>query len=366
MRWTRTITFQNLQTPVFYAYSHFILPSSSFMHLSIGIVGLPNVGKSTLFKTLTSQEILIANYEFATIDKNVGIVAVPDERLQVLSKMSNSAKTIPAVVEFYDIAGLVKGAATEGAGLGNKFLSHIRETNAIVQVVRCFSNPEIIRNQHSTDPATDIDIINTELALKDLDTITKRIPKAESDSHRPGKEGVDAKKEVEVLRQIEEKLSQGQSLLDFSDNEVVKNLALLSAKPKFYLLNGKEEDVGQEVKDKIAQEGNDFVIADLSNPETIPDVIKKAYEILGLISFFTTGEDETRAWTIVKDSSAPVAAGAIHTDFQNKFIRAEVVGYTDFVATGGWSQSRQTGKLRVEGKEYIVKDGDILVIRHAP
>lgn len=334
------------------------------MKLSIGIVGLPNVGKSTLFKTITSQEILIANYEFATIDKNVGVVAVPDERVNVLSQMSKSAKTIPAIVEFYDIAGLVKGAATEGAGLGNKFLSHIRETSAIVQVVRCFSNPEIIRNQHSTDPATDIDIINTELALKDLDTITKRIPKAESDSHRPGKEGQLAKKEVELLRQIEQKLSQSQNIAEFSDSEEVKNLALLSAKPKFYLLNGKDEDVSQDVKEKIKREGNDYVVADLSNSETIPDVIKKAYEVLGLISFFTTGEDETRAWTIVKDSNAPVAAGTIHTDFQNKFIRAEVVSYEDFVATKSWSGARQAGKLRVEGKEYVVKDGDILVIRH--
>lgn len=332
------------------------------MSLSVGIVGLPNVGKSTLFKLLTSQDILIANYPFATIDKNVGVVAVPDERVEKLNQMSKSAKKIPAIVEFYDIAGLVKGAAVENAGLGNKFLSHIRETSAIVQVLRCFGGSDIIHVENSVDPARDMGIINTELALKDLSTVEARLVKAGAEARSGKKEAI---KEVETLTKVKTALGEGKPIREFAEDPSVKSLFLLSAKPKFYLLNGDPTDVSDELKVAIKTEGSDFVIANLATAEGIPELIKKAYEILGLISFFTTGEDETRAWTIVKGDKAPQAAGVIHTDFEKKFIRAEVVSYVDFVACGGWSQARQKGKLRVEGKDYTVADGDIMEIRHS-
>lgn len=330
------------------------------MKLSIGIVGLPNVGKSTLFKQLTSKDILIANYPFATIDKNVGVVAVPDERLEVLTKISNSAKTIPAIVEFYDIAGLVKGAAS-GEGLGNQFLTYIRETSAVVQVIRCFSNDEIIHVESSVDPERDMDIINTELALKDLETIERRLGKAEGEARSGKKEAI---KEVESLKKVQQLLSENKSIREYASDPAVTNLFLLSGKPKFYLLNGKPEDVSETLKEAIKNEGNDFVIADLATGDGVNEVITKAYAILGLISFFTTGEDETRAWTITKGDKAPQAAGAIHTDFEEKFIRAEVVSYADFVDAGGWQKAKQKGRLRTEGKEYIVSEGDIMNILH--
>lgn len=331
------------------------------MKLSIGIVGLPNVGKSTLFKILSKNDILIANYPFATIDPNVGVVAVPDERVDKLTEMSKSKKKIPAVVEFYDIAGLVKGAST-GEGLGNQFLTHIRDTSAIVQVLRVFGGEEIIHVEHTVDPVRDMGIINTELALKDLETVDKRRIKAEAEARSGKKEAV---KEVEVLKRVSEALKAGSSIREFVGEPAIKSLFLLSAKPKFYLLNGKEEEVSQALKDAIKAEGNEYVVADLATAQHIPEVIKKAYEILGLISFFTTGEDETRAWTITKGDKAPQAAGVIHTDFEKKFIRAEVVSYVDFVSCGGWSAARTKGLLRLEGKEYVVADGDIMEIRHS-
>ncbi len=331
------------------------------MKLSIGIVGLPNVGKSTLFKLLTSNDILIANYPFATIDPNVGVVAVPDERVDKLNEMSKSKKRIPAIVEFYDIAGLVKGAAT-GEGLGNQFLTHIRDTSAIVQVLRCFAGDEIVHVENSVDPVRDMGIINTELALKDLETVEKRIVKANAEARSGKKEAI---KEVEILTKVKDALSAGKSILEFASDPTVRGLFLLTAKPKFYLLNGQESDVPPALKDAIAAEKSTYVVADLATATEIPQLIRKAYEILGLISFFTTGEDETRAWTITKGDKAPQAAGVIHTDFEKKFIRAETVSYKDFVECGGWSAARSKGKLRVEGKEYVVADGDILEIRHS-
>ena len=331
------------------------------MKLSIGIVGLPNVGKSTLFKLLTSNDILIANYPFATIDPNVGVVAVPDERVDKLNEMSKSAKRIPAIVEFYDIAGLVKGAAS-GEGLGNQFLTHIRDCSAVVQVLRCFGGEEIIHVENSVDPIRDMGIINTELALKDLETIEKKLAKSEGEA-RSGKK--EALKEVEVLKKVKQLLSEGKSIREYMNDPITKPLSLLTAKPKFYLLNGKPEDVTDALKTAIKAEGNEYVAADLSTGAGVQEVITKAYAILGLISFFTTGEDETRAWTIVKGDKAPQAAGVIHTDFEKKFIRAEVCSFTDFVACGGWSPARSKGKLRVEGKEYVVADGDIMEIRHS-
>ena len=335
------------------------------MKLSIGIVGLPNVGKSTLFKALTKNDILIANYPFATIDPNVGIVPVPDERLDILDKLSKSAKKIPAVVEFYDIAGLVKGAS-QGQGLGNKFLSHIRETDAIVQVVRCFGQGDIIHVENTVDPLRDIDTINTELILGDLDTVEKRIGKLEGEARTGDKSKI---KELEVVKQLEKQLSENKPLYllakETIENPGVKSLNLLTAKPQIYLLNGSSDDVSEQLKDKITKElKSDYIVSDLGVNPDLAGLIKKAYEILNLISFFTTGEDETRAWTVINGWKAPQAAGTIHTDFENKFIRAEIVFWKDLVDFGGWSQAKQKGKIRLEGKDYVVKDGDVMVVRH--
>lgn len=299
------------------------------MKLSIGIVGLPNVGKSTLFKILTKQEVNIANYPFATIDPNVGVVSVPDERLEKLAKLSASKKTIPAIVEFYDIAGLVKGA-NKGEGLGNKFLSHIRETNAIVHIVRCFKLAEIIHVEAEVNPLRDLEIINTELILKDLETIEKRINSIEKETKTGDKQKF---KDLEILKKINEGLNKNILIANFNkeiiDEPIVGELNFLTAKPQIYLLNGGEEDVSQELKEKIKSLGADYLIVNLSASEIddINELIKKAYEILGLISFLTTGEDETRAWTIKKGAKAPQAAGEIHTDFEKKFIKVEVINW---------------------------------------
>jgi ribosome-binding ATPase YchF (GTP1/OBG family) len=334
------------------------------MKLSIGIVGLPNVGKSTLFKLLTQNDVHIANYPFATIDPNVGIVQVPDERLKTLTDMSKSKKTIPAIVEFYDIAGLVKGAS-QGQGLGNQFLSHIRETNAVIQVLRCFSQEDIIHVEQTVDPLRDLDIINSELMLKDLDVVQKRISKTEGEARTGNKEKV---KELELLKKLESMLLDEKMLyaLDAEtlESPLMRELALLTSKPQLYLLNGNEEDVSQALKDKIASMGCEYAVLNLHDEPDLSGLIRKAYAVLSLISFFTTGEDETRAWTIVKGWKAPQAAGAIHTDFEKKFIRAEVVGYDSLVSCGGWNQAKQKGLLRLEGKDYVVQDGDVLVIRH--
>jgi ribosome-binding ATPase YchF (GTP1/OBG family) len=275
--------------------------------------------------------------------------------------MSKSKKRIPAIVEFYDIAGLVKGAAT-GEGLGNQFLTHIRDTSAVVQVLRCFPGDEIVHVENSVDPIRDMGIINAELALKDLETVEKRIVKANAEARSGKKEAI---KEVEVLTKVKDALSSNKSIREYATDSFVKPMFLLTTKPKFYLLNGKVEDVSPELKAAITAEGNEYVIADLATGAGVQEVITKAYAILGLISFFTTGEDETRAWTIVKGDKAPQAAGVIHTDFEKKFIRAEVVSFTDFVANNGWSGAKSKGRLRVEGKEYVVADGDIMEILHS-
>lgn len=281
--------------------------------LSIGIVGLPNVGKSTLFKLLTRQEVNIANYPFCTIDPNVGVVTVPDARLFLLAAMSQSKKIIPAVVEFYDIAGLVKGAA-QGKGLGNQFLAHIREVNIIVHVVRVFKNDGITHVENTVDPIRDIDIIAAELELKDVES-----------------------KEKENL---------------------------LAVKKRIYVLNGTADEVSQSLKEKIEKEGAAYMIVDLSASPDLSALIREAYHTLNLISFFTTGEDETRAWTIRAGLKVPQAAGVIHTDFEQKFIRAEVIAADTLLEAAGWAQAKQKGWIRLEGKEYVVRDGDVMVIRH--
>ncbi len=334
--------------------------NEKFMKLSIGIVGLPNVGKSTLFKILTKQKVNIANYPFATIDPNVGIVAVPDERLEKLAKISNSLKIIPAVVEFYDIAGLVKGA-NKGEGLGNQFLSHIRETQAIVIVIRTFSNPDIIHVEASVDPIRDMEIINTELVMKDLETVEKILTRMESNVKSGDKNAI---KNLNILNNIKEILSRNELLLKFKDEPLVKETQFLTAKKQLYLINGEEKETPKELLEKIKQIGADYLIANLIKTEALPNLIKKAYEILDLISFFTTGKDETRAWTIKKGTKIPEAAGVIHTDFQNKFIRAEVINWQRLIELGGWNQAKQKGQIRIEGKDYDVQDGDVIIVKH--
>lgn len=341
-------------------------------NLSIGIVGLPNVGKSTLFKILTRQEVNIANYPFATIDPNVGVVPVPDERLARLAELSRSKKKIPAVVEFYDIAGLVKGAY-KGEGLGNQFLAQIRETRAMVIVLRVFKSPEIIHVENSVDPLRDLEIINSELALKDLETVEKRLSSVESDI-KAGKKG--AREEKEALIVIKNLLERGRPIV--SDPELysnvlknirIRSLNLLTAKRQIYLLNGTDAELrllGADILGKIKDLGGDYIIADLIDPpsDAVDTLIKKAYEILGLISFFTTGEDETRAWTIERGTKAPQAAGVIHTDFEKNFIRAEVVPYSKLLEAGSWQQAKFRGWIRLEGKDYVMEDGDVIVVRH--
>ncbi|TSC82385.1 MAG: YchF [Parcubacteria group bacterium Gr01-1014_20] len=330
------------------------------MKLSIGIVGLPNVGKSTLFKILTKQNILVANYPFATIDPNIGVVLVPDERIDKLAELSHSKKKIPAVVEFYDIAGLVKGAST-GEGLGNKFLSHIHETQAIVTVLRTFQNSEIIHVENSVEPIRDLEIINTELIIKDLETVEKRIGSLEKEAKSGQKQ---AGKNLEVLKELKQELLKDNLAIKFAEDGIVKELQLLTAKKQLYILNGSAEDASRELKEKIKGLGANYVVMDLSQSENLNELIVKSYEILNLISFLTTGEDETRAWTIKKGSKAPEAAGTIHTDFEQKFIRAEVVNWQKLLEAGSWAKAREKGQLRLEGKEYVMQDGDVVVIRH--
>ena len=349
------------------------------MSLSIGIVGLPNVGKSTLFKTLTKKELLIANYPFATIDPNVGVVLVPDERVDKLAELSQSKKKIFATVDFVDIAGLVKGAA-EGEGLGNKFLSHIREVDAVLYVLRAFEKSDIVNTQNEVNPLKEKEILDVELILKDLETINKRIDSLAGDFRAGRKEAI---KEMAVVKKAKDFLSQEKILIEqeftADEKEILNSFQLLTFKPRLYLLNGKEEEVSEDVKKTL----KDFVIVDvateydaegLSREDRVglglPELsetdilVKKSYELLNLITFITTGEDETRAWTIKEGDTAPIAGAAIHSDFLDKFVKAEVVFWKDLLDCGGYPKAREQGKLRTEGKEYVVKDGDVIEFKH--
>ncbi len=353
------------------------------MALSIGIVGLPNVGKSTLFKILTKKQVLIANYPFATIDPSVGVVLVPDERIDKLAEFSKTQKKIYATVDFVDIAGLVKGAA-EGEGLGNKFLANIRETDAIVYVLRAFKNADIINTQNEINPIKDKEILDVELILKDLETVNKRIDGLAGDVRAGKKEAI---KENTVLSRAQKLLQEQKILVDqeWTEDEVLimRQFQLLTFKPRLYLLNGKPEEVQEEVVLRLRSGQNNCVVLDIAGEEESEGLnkeervglgfnelsgtdllIKKSYELLGLQTFLTTGEVETRAWTIKKGDKAPQAAGVIHSDFEKKFVKAEVVFWEDLLKAGSYAKARETGLIRTEGKEYVVKDGDVVEFKH--
>lgn len=354
------------------------------MPLSIGIVGLPNVGKSTLFQTITKKQVDIANYPFCTIDPNVGIVAVPDERADKLAGLTQSAKKIYTTIEFYDIAGLVKGAY-KGEGLGNKFLANIRETDAIVYVLRAFLKADIIKTLDEVNPLKDKEILETELILKDLETIEKRINGVEGEAKTGKKEAI---KELETLKKVKDFLEKGKVLFEqsFTEDEakIISQYQLLTMKPKLYLLNGKDEEVSPEIINEFKKNNWPYLIIDvatefeaagltkeerealgLTQEPELDALIKKAYEILGLITFFTTGPDETRAWTIKEGDKAPKAGGAIHSDFEANFIRAEVINWKNLLDVGGFAKAREKALIRTEGKEYVVQDGDVIEIKHS-
>lgn len=363
------------------------------MSLTAGIVGLPNVGKSTLFNAITKQKILAANYPFATIDPNVGVVVVPDERLDFLNDLYKPKSLVPTTIEYTDIAGLVKGASV-GEGLGNKFLSHIREVDAIIEVVRCFDNGDIIHVEGKVDPIRDIEIINLELMLADLEVINNRIGKiGKKASMSKDKEVI---REVNVLNKLKESLEKNTPVrqLEFSDDELklVKSFNLLTIKPIIYMTNVSEEDLISDdneyvkmVREYAAKEKSEVVVVsakieselvDLTDEERteflndlgikengLDKLIKATYKLLGLETYFTAGTDEVRAWTFKKGMKAPACAGIIHTDFEKGFIRAEVMSYEDLKEYKSELKVKEAGKMRLEGKEYEMQDGDICYFR---
>lgn len=366
------------------------------MQLSVGIVGLPNVGKSTLFNALTRSSVPAENYPFCTIDPSVGVVAVPDPRLETLSKISGSEKIIPAIVEFVDIAGLVRGAAS-GEGLGNKFLANIREVSMIAEVVRIFEDGDIHHVSGTVDPLSDIEVINLELVLADAETVSKRLMNVERDAKRGDKT---AAAEQALLTRLLPHLEGGRlanSLeMTAEEKKIVRGLHLLTMKPFLYVCNRKQgsynldeqnDERWQRLLDFFESTGSEYVIVDAgmehelkdleeseklefrreygSQDSGIESLIRACYHRLGLMSYFTTGEKETRAWTVEQGSTGPEAGAAIHSDFETKYIRAQVVAFDDLVNAGSLAKAREAGKLRTEGKEYIVKDGDVIEFMHS-
>lgn len=361
--------------------------------MKLGIVGLPNVGKSTLFNSLTKAGAESANYPFCTIDPNVGVVPVPDERIDVLTKMYNSKKTVPAVIEFVDIAGLVKGAS-KGEGLGNQFLSNIREVDAIVHVVRCFEDTNVVHVDGSIDPLRDIETINFELIFSDIEILDRRIAK----NQRAANNNKDIAREVDFMKRVKEHLENGKLAITFEaegeDEEAwIAEYNLLTRKPVIFAANVAEDEVSEDddnayvqaVKGYAAEYGSKVFkvcaqieqeISELDDDEKkmfleelglaesgLDKLIRASYSLLGLISYLTSGEDETRAWTIQAGTKAPKAAGKIHTDFEKGFIRAEVVAYKDLVENGSMVAAKEKGLVRSEGKEYVVQDGDVILFK---